>query len=93
MLNRRAERRITELKYEYQKVAEILSELLELDEDIKKQISEHIQYYGIGHFLENLDILDFPAEILEKLQVIYLMLRYIEISQASEISQKRGDEQ
>lgn len=63
---------------EYQKAAAILSDLLELDGATKQKISEQIQAFGIGHFLENVNAFDFTHEVRDKLQTLYLVLRYIE---------------
>jgi hypothetical protein len=63
---------------EYQKAAAILSDLLELDGVTKQKISEQIQAFGLGHFLENVSAFDFTPEVRDKLQMLYLVLRYIE---------------
>jgi len=66
------------MKKEYQKAADILCDLLELEDETKIKISEQIQTFGIGHFLENLGAFDFTPEVRDKLQTLYLVLRYIQ---------------
>ena len=77
---------------EYQKAADILCDLLELDDATKKKISEQIQTFGIGHFLENLGAFDFAPEVRDKLQLLYLVLRYIQTDKITDGLDRDGGE-
>jgi dissimilatory sulfite reductase (desulfoviridin) alpha/beta subunit len=83
-------RRVMKLKGEYQKAAKIIAKLMELDEETKKKISEQIQSFGIGHFLENLGAFNFSDEVMDKLQALYIVLRYIDINKITELNEKGG---
>ena len=80
------------MKNEYQKAATILCDLLELDDATKIKISEQIQTFGIGHFLENLGAFDFTPEVREKLQTLYLILRYIQTNKITDGFSEDGGE-
>jgi len=80
------------MKNEYQKAAAILCDLLELDDATKIKISEQIQTIGIVHFLENPGAFDFDPEVREKLQTLYLIMRYIQTDKITDGFPEDGGE-
>lgn len=79
---------------EYQRVAQIISELLTLDEDMAQKINISIQSYGIGHFLDNLEAFDLSQEAILKLQNLKTILdRYSEHRQELDLDGNGGVDQ
>jgi len=59
---------------EYKNASELLSNLIDADTKVEQQINDYIQHYGVTKFLSKLDMLEFPAEIIEKLNAVKVIL-------------------
>lgn len=62
------ERKINPTQYE--KAAELLSQLFESDSDVEKQINSYIQHNGIAYFFENLEDFELDVDTSVKLQAV-----------------------
>jgi len=79
------------VKDEYKKAVTILSELLELDESTKEKINRQIKNFGIVHFLDNLDSCIFSEKVRNKLQILYIVLRYMDLNRVEELLESGGE--
>ena len=61
-------------QFEYQRAVALLSEMVEFDSDVEKQINGYIYNCGICHFFENLEAFELPADTVIKLQVVRMVL-------------------
>lgn len=59
---------------EYQRAVALLSQMVEFDSDVEKQINGYIQNCGICHFFENLEAFELPANTVIKLQAVRMVL-------------------
>ena len=64
---------------EYIKCAELLAELLELDEDAKEKIHKCFQSMGIKNFFLQLESVDLPPETSEKLKSIKSIIEIVDV--------------
>lgn len=58
------------VKKEKEKAVELIFEILEVDQEVGVRIRDAVKEEGIESFLLNIDILDFPDEIKEKVNAL-----------------------
>lgn len=60
------QRRINLTEYKY--ISSLLGQLLELDIDTEEKITGYIENFGIDNFLNDIELMDLPYDVLEKLE-------------------------
>lgn len=63
---------------EYRKCADLLAELLGLEEDTKEKIQKCFQRMGIKNFFRHLESADLAPETSEKLQSIQVLIEILD---------------
>lgn len=60
------QRRVNLTEYKY--ISSLLGQLLELDIDTEEKITGYIENFGIDNFLNDIELMDLPYDVLEKLE-------------------------
>ncbi|EQB86616.1 hypothetical protein J2Z44_002355 [Clostridium punense] len=60
------QRRINLTEYKY--ISSLLGQLLELDIDTEEKITGYIENFGVDNFLNDIELMDLPYDVLEKLE-------------------------
>lgn len=66
---------ITNIKHDnYVHASKILSQLFEFDSHIEQQINCYMQHYGIIRFFRELETLELPSDVINKLSAVRTVL-------------------
>lgn len=60
------QRRVNLTEYKY--ISSLLGQLLELDIDTEEKITGYIENFGVDNFLNDIELMDLPYDVLEKLE-------------------------
>ncbi|VYT81566.1 hypothetical protein [Clostridium butyricum] len=60
------QRRINLTEYKY--ISSLIGQLLELDIDTEEKITGYIENFGVDNFLNDIELMDLPYDVLEKLE-------------------------
>ncbi|MBC2579409.1 hypothetical protein [Clostridium sp. DJ247] len=64
--------------YSYKYISSLVAQLLELDIDTEEKITGYIENFGIDNFLKDIELMDLPYEILEKLESLEQIIEALE---------------
>ena len=69
-------RRINLKEYKY--LSSLLGQLLELDIYTEEKITGYIEIFGVDNFLNNIELMELPYDILEKLESLEQIIESLE---------------
>ncbi len=59
---------------DHSNASKLLANLIDADIQVEQQINNYIAHYGVTNFFSKLDTLEFPAQIIEKLNAVKAIL-------------------
>lgn len=63
---------------EYKYISSLLAQLLEVDIYTEEIITGYIEIFGVDKFFNNIEMMDLPYELIEKLENLQLILEALE---------------
>lgn len=75
---------------EYKYIIYLLEQLLEMDVNTEEKIKGYIENFGIDNFLKNIELMDLPYDILEKLESLKQIIEALEEQKELTETKKRG---
>lgn len=63
---------------EYKYISSLLAQLLEVDIYTEEIITGYIENFGVDKFFNNIEIMDLPSEVIDKLENLQLILEALE---------------
>lgn len=85
-MNKQRSVNLTEYKY----IASLLAQLLELDIDTEEKVTGYIENFGIDNFLKDIELMDLPYDILEKLESLEQIIETLEEEKYMLENEKNG---
>lgn len=63
---------------EYKYISSLLAQLLEVDIYTEEIITGYIENFGVDKFFNNIEMMDLPSEVIDKLESLQLILEALE---------------
>lgn len=63
---------------EYKYISSLLAQLLEVDIYTEEIITGYIENFGVDKFFNNIELMDLPSEVIDKLESLQLILEALE---------------
>lgn len=73
-MNKQQNINLTEYKY----ISSLLAQLLEVDIYTEEIITGYIENFGVDNFFNNIELMDLPYEVIDKLENLQLILEVLE---------------
>ncbi|UZQ48844.1 hypothetical protein [Clostridium kluyveri] len=73
-MNKQQEINLTQYKY----ISSLLAQLLEVDIYTEEIITGYIENFGVDKFFNNIEMMDLPSEVIDKLENLQLILEALE---------------
>lgn len=62
----------------YKYISSLIAQILELDIYTEEIITGYIETFGVDNFFNNIEMMDLPSEVIEKLENLQLILEALE---------------
>ncbi|ERI90690.1 hypothetical protein HMPREF1982_03728 [Clostridiales bacterium oral taxon 876 str. F0540] len=63
---------------EYKYISSLIAQLLEVDIYTEEIITGYIENFGVDKFFNNIEMMDLPSEVIDKLENLQLILEALE---------------